>query len=194
MTDWSISLFAGSTADSNKLQIFYALLLAAGIAAFLGQMVVVYRHRMRKQADVSMHHTVLSFVFLALAAVMGVAHFFLPVHWPQAAREGFILLYGWMAFIGFAGFIIVGQTYKILPFLVWFNKYSDKVGQAKVPLLKDMFDERLAKVELGLMLAGVVIAAVALPFANTSLFRLGAIVLTASAAIFVWNVITIFRR
>jgi hypothetical protein len=194
MAAWSFSLFAGYTANSNSLEIFYALPLAAGIVAFLAQMWLVYRHRMRKQADVSMHHTVLSFVFLALATALGVAQFFLPARWPQAAREGFILLYGWLAFVGFAGFIIVGQMYKILPFLVWFNKYSDKAGRAKVPMLKDMFDERSAKIELGLMLAGFLIAAAALPLANTLLFRIGAIVLAASAAIFVWNVITIFRR
>ncbi len=194
MTAWSFNLFAGHTANSNLLEIFYALLLAAGVAAFLWQMWLVYRHRMRKQADVSMNHTILSFIFLGLATALGTAQFFLPARWPQAMREGFILLYGWLAFTGFAGFIIVGQTYKILPFLVWFNKYSDKVGQTQVPMLKDMFDERLAKIEFGLMLAGFLIAAAALPLANLSLFRLGAIVLAASATIFTWNVITIFRR
>ncbi|MDZ7289449.1 MAG: hypothetical protein ONB44_21935 [candidate division KSB1 bacterium] len=193
MTAWSFSLFAGHAANSNRLEIFYALLLATGIAAFLWQMWLVYRHRRRKQADVSMHHTVLSFIFLGLATALGVTQFFLPVRWPQAVREGCILLYGWLAVIGFAGFIIVGQMYKIVPFLVWFNKYSDKVGQATVPMLKEMFDEQLAKIELGLMLAGFLIAAVALPLANTLLFRIGAIVLMASAAIFVWNMITIFK-
>lgn len=194
MTAWSFSLFAGDAANSSRLEIFYALLLAAGIVAFLWQMWLVYRHRMRKQADVSMQHTVLSFIFLGLATALGVAQFFLPARWPQPLREGFTLLYGWLAFIGFAGFIIVGQMYKILPFLVWFNKYSDKVGQAKVPLLKEMFDERLAKIEWVLMLTGFLIAAAALPLANTLLFRIGAMVLAVSAAIFVWNVITIFRR
>lgn len=194
MTAWSFNLFAGHSNASNHLEVFYALLLAAGIATFLGQMWQVFRHRMRKQTDVSMHHTVLSFIFLAFATTLGVAQFFLPARWPQATQDGLVLLYGWLGFIGFAGFIIVGQTYKILPFLVWFNKYSDRVGQTKVPMLKDMFDERLAKIELVLMSTGFLLAAVALPSANTTLFRFGAVVLSVSAAIFVWNVITIFRR
>jgi hypothetical protein len=194
MTTWSFSLFAGDAANANRLEIFYALLLAGGVAAFLGQMWLVYRHRMRKQTDVSMHHTVFSFIFLGLATALGVAQFFWPAGWPQEVHEGFRLLYGWLAFVGFTGFIIVGQTYKILPFLVWFNKYSDKVGQAHVPMLKDMFDERLAKIEFWLMLAGFLIAAVALPTTNTSLFRIGAAVLATSAAVLVWNVTTIFRR
>lgn len=130
-------------------------------------------------------HTVLSFIFLAGAGVLGVAQFFFPTRWSQITREGFPLLYGWLAFAGFAGFIIVGQTYKILPFLVWYNQYSDKVGQTQVPLLKDMFDERLARIELVLMLTGFTIAAIALPLANTSLFRIGAIGLAMSAGIFV---------
>lgn len=194
MTAWSFSLFAGHAGNSNRLELFYAILLASGIVAFLWQMWLVYRHRMRKQADVSMYHTMLSFIFLALATALGVAQFFLPARWPQPIRESFILLYGWLAFIGFTGFIIVGQTYKILSFLVWFNKYSDKVGQTQVPMLKDMFDEHLAKIELILMLSGFLIAAIALPPANALLFRIGAVVLAGSATVFVWNVITIFRR
>lgn len=194
MTAWSCNLFAGHAASAIRLDVFYALLLAAGIAAFLAQMGLVFRRRLRKQTDVSTVHTVLSFIFLGLTTALGVAQFFLPARWPPAVREGFLLLYGWLAFVGFAGFIIVGQMYKILPFLVWFNKYSDKVGQAKVPMLKDMFDERLAKIELGLMLAGFFIAAVALPLANTLVFRSGALVIAASAAIFAWNMVTIFRR
>ncbi len=194
MTSWSFNLFAGHTAYAERLEIFYAMLLAAGITAFLAQMGLVFRRRLRRQTDVSTHHTVLSFIFLGLATALGVAQFFLPARWPPAVREGFLLLYGWLAFVGFAGFIIVGQMYKILPFLVWFNKYSDKVGQASVPMLKDMFDERLAKIELGLTTTGFLIAAAALPLSATALFRLGAIGFAAGAAIFVWNAITIFRR
>jgi hypothetical protein len=48
-----------------------------------------------------------------------------------------------------------------------------------------MFDERLARLELVLMLTGFTIAAIALPLANTSLFRIGAIGLAMSAGIFV---------
>jgi hypothetical protein len=194
LTAWSFSLFLRQTGSSGGLEFFYGVLLAGGIAAFLWQMGLVYQHRMRKQMDVGMQHTVLSFVFLAVAAILGVAQFFFPKVWPPMRREGLTLLYGWLAFVGFAGFIIVGQMYKILPFLVWYNKYSDKVGQAQVPMLKDMFDERLAKIELALMSTGFLIAAVALPLANSLLFRIGAIVLAASAAIFVWNMRTIFRR
>lgn len=178
----------------SGLEIFYASLLALGVLAFLWQMATVFRRRLRKQLDIGLQHTVVSFVFLGAAALLGVAQLFVPDEWSSRLREGLQLLYAWVALIGFVGFIIVGQMYKILPFLVWFNKYSDKVGQTKVPLLKDMFDERLAKAELWLMLAGFFVAASALPLGTAEIFRAGAVLLLASALVFLWNMITIFRR
>lgn len=204
MTAWA---FGGP----RNLEIFYSSLLAAGVLAFLLQMTQVFRHRMRKQFDIGLQHSILSFIFLGIAALLGIAQFFVPTKWSQSLREGLQLLYGWVAFIGFVGFIIVGQMHKILPFLVWYNKYSNIVGTqhaplrilenirtrggaASVPLLKDMFDERLARIELALMLAGFVITAVALPMADIAIFRIGALTLFASALLFLWNMITIFRR
>lgn len=187
MTAWA---FGGP----RGLEIFYGSLLAVGVFAFLWQMTNVFRRRIRKQLDIGLQHSVLSFVFLGMAALLGVAQFFVPEESPANLRAGLQLLYGWIAFIGFVGFIVVGQMYKILPFLVWFNKYSDKVGQIKVPLLKDMFDERLAKAEFWLMLSGFLIACAALPLANPGVFRAGAVLLFASALVFLWNMMTIFRR
>jgi len=185
MTAWALD-------GPHGLEVFYSTLLAAGVFAFLWQMTKVFRNRLRKQADISMLHSLCSLVFLGSAAILGVGLFFMPAEWPQAVREGLVLLYGWIVFIGFAGFIIIGQMYKILPFLVWFNKYSNKAGHEKVPMLKDMFDERLAKIEFALMAAGFLLTSIALPFAHTKLFRAGAILLFASALFFLWNMITIF--
>ncbi len=176
------------------LEIFYSTLLAGGIFTFLFQIALIFRHRLRKQLDIGMLHSHCSFIFLCITTILGVMLFFLPDGWPQSLREGLVLLYGWIAFIGFVGFIIVGQMYKIMPFLVWFNKYSDKVGVENVPMLKDMFDERLAKIEFVLMIAGFSITSISLPLADTQMFRAGALILFISALIFLWNMINIFRR
>ena len=38
---------------------------------------------------------------------------------------------------------MLGYLYKIVPFLVWTHKYSEKVGKEKVPTLKEMMNEKL---------------------------------------------------
>ncbi|MEQ6375467.1 hypothetical protein RZN25_01280 [Bacillaceae bacterium S4-13-56] len=43
-------------------------------------------------------------------------------------------------------FSILGYLYKIVPFLWWTYKYSAKVGKEKVPVLKDMINEKMGVV------------------------------------------------
>jgi hypothetical protein len=69
------------------------------------------------------------------------------------------LIYGYLIIFGYISMLIVGQMYKVMPFLVWYNKYSSKVGIEKVPMLKDMFREKIAATGYYFMvtaLAGVI--------------------------------------
>jgi Ca2+/Na+ antiporter len=43
-------------------------------------------------------------------------------------------------------FSMLGYLYKIVPFLYWTYKYSEKVGKENVPMLKDMMNENLVNV------------------------------------------------
>ncbi len=50
-----------------------------------------------------------------------------------------------LALIGVLTNTIIGAMYHILPFLVWWETYAGKVGLEKVPLLKELFNERFAR-------------------------------------------------
>ncbi|TRM11901.1 hypothetical protein FH966_09500 [Lentibacillus cibarius] len=56
-----------------------------------------------------------------------------------------ITVWGWLIFLyvmGWIVFSILGYLYKIVPFLWWTYKYANKIGQEKVPTLKEMIDEK----------------------------------------------------
>ena len=40
------------------------------------------------------------------------------------------------------------MLYKIVPFLIWFHRFSTLVGKVKVPLLKDVLPEKRTKSQL----------------------------------------------
>ena len=40
------------------------------------------------------------------------------------------------------------MLYKIVPFLIWFHRFSTLVGKVKVPLVKDVLPEKLTKSQL----------------------------------------------
>jgi hypothetical protein len=46
------------------------------------------------------------------------------------------------------GFVVVGTLYHVVPFLVWVEAYSDRLGLADVPSVDDLYDDRLARADL----------------------------------------------
>lgn len=91
-------------------------------------------------------------------------------------------------------FSILGYLYKIIPFLWWTHKYSEKVGKEEVPMLKVMLNEKLGKVLYWLFSINVVgiITSVALQNGIMLFIFFGLQALTAT--IYALSIITIFLK
>jgi hypothetical protein len=53
------------------------------------------------------------------------------------------------------GFVLLGTLYHVVPFLVWVERYADRLGLERVPMVDDLYDDRLARGGLCLALAGL---------------------------------------
>lgn len=130
-------------------------LIAAGIFFFLIQMYIILKKRLRKKADVSIKFSKFAYTLLGITTLFG-----LLITFTNISNEmNVTLIYGYLIIFGYISMLIVGQMYKVMPFLVWYNKYSSKVGIEKVPMLKDMFREKIAATGYYFMvtaLAGVI--------------------------------------
>ncbi|WP_226011205.1 hypothetical protein [Halomicrobium salinisoli] len=99
---------------------------------------------------------------------------------------------------GLVGFVVAGTLYHVVPFLVWVREYSDLLGLEDVPLIDDLYDGRLARVELALVLGGGALLAVdrstavaaSLPWAG----RAGGALLAAGALLFATNLALVVVR
>ncbi len=60
----------------------------------------------------------------------------------------FPLLLGWTLLFGWAGTILHGMLTRIVPFILWFHRFSNMVGRPGVPTLRDIYPERDARVGL----------------------------------------------
>lgn len=74
------------------------------------------------------------------------------------------LLFAWLAIWGWAGMIVHGMLSRIVPFLVWFHRFSSLVGRQPVPPMRQLWPERRIRVGLGLHV-GTLIAGVLSPVA-----------------------------
>lgn len=172
---------------------FYSsVLILAGLIMFSYQVVLIMKGRMRKALDVGLRHALFSYVYIPVAAVLGVV--ISLSNMDDEMRERIILIYGFTVLFGCITLLIIGMMYKIVPFLVWFHKYSDKVGKEKVPLLKDMFSERLGNIQFWLLNTGVPGVMVGLYLGNQMIIGIGLSVTFISSLLFGYNMLTVFTR
>jgi hypothetical protein len=127
-----------------------AALLLAGVLAF----VVVLGRRLR---DARAERTPMLVRYALLApAMLGWAVVALPA-WlrdPLAADVTFGAPGTGHLLAMVLVFVLVGTLYHVVPFLVWVHRYSDRLGFEAVPMIDDLYDDRLATVDLVLVAGG----------------------------------------
>jgi len=91
-------------------------------------------------------------------------------------------------------FVLVGTLYHVVPFLVWVHRYSDRLGLEAVPMIDDLYDDRLATIDLGFVTGGGVLL-VAGELAGHALVRTaGGVVLAVGFTVFAANMMLVVWR
>lgn len=125
--DWSPLIWGGCA----------LLILAAGL--FVVDFWRMLRARQRKRLEVTQYHSIAAALYFLFVIVGGVTLLLMGLGSPAI----FTAL-GMAALIGWLGQSTVGYLYKIVPFLVWSERYGPLVGKQKVPLMRDLVHERWA--------------------------------------------------
>ncbi|MFB6163518.1 MAG: hypothetical protein ABEJ86_08815 [Halococcoides sp.] len=60
-----------------------------------------------------------------------------------------------LLFVGVFMMTIIGTFYHVVPFIIWYHRYSDRLGYESVPMVDDLYDDRLATVEFWLLVVGL---------------------------------------
>lgn len=145
-------LFEMHYTGKNFLFLISSLLILMGIFFFLYQVYIIFKGRIRKKLDAALKYTASAFIFFGVSALFSIVFFLID----YTTVPNLTLAYGYLIFFGFISMLIIGQMYKILPFLTWYHKYSSKAGIEKVPMLREMYDEKLSYISLYLMIAAVI--------------------------------------
>jgi hypothetical protein len=163
-----------------------AALPAAAVALFLRDQWLFFRSRRRPWLDPGLRLSATAFVYLGLVAGAG---------WLATARglpggaETVVLL----ALTGWLGCLLAGQTYKIVPFLVWYGRYASRAGRARVPLLREMYEERLAGVAASVLPAAGLLLACGAALGSAVLERTGALAWLIGYGILAVNLVQVLR-
>ncbi|MFA7083234.1 MAG: hypothetical protein WC141_01745 [Arcobacteraceae bacterium] len=166
----TISIIVVVIASFLRLSFFeyfgYFLSIAA-YALYIYQIAIIYKNRARKENDIWVKSMIFSFITLIISILFCMAYFVKP-------NINYLLVSGFLFFVGFLGFIITAHLYKIVPFLVWFHRFSSLVGKQKVPMLADMVPKKSAHYQFVFTSVGTIIGTLALVFGQDVLFKIGA--------------------
>jgi len=154
----------------------YAIVYGA-IALFLYQLYTMVQSRKRITHDIWALHMYVAFIsFIVACCILAVSIF--------SDNILFLKLGIWLLFVGFFGFIILGNLYKIIPFLLWFHIYAPLIEEKPVPMLHELVPKKLSFLQFGYSFLGILSTSVALMLHNETLFYGGVSFLVAGGGIF----------
>ncbi len=139
---------------------------------------IIYKTRPRKENDVYAISMMFSYSSMLVALVLAIIYFIMQ-------KEELLLASAWVFFFGFFGFLITGHIYKIIPFLVWFERFSPLVGKQKIPMLADMVPYKSSQAQFIFSAVGVILVTIAILTKSNILLHSGASFLFFGALAFV---------
>ncbi|WP_435101391.1 hypothetical protein [Halarchaeum sp. P4] len=178
-------LAAGRLLGHALLARLGGVLVLAGVLA-----VAVVMARRLRAASVEWGPMLRRYAVVPLAAVLWVA-WTLP-HWladPLAYDAAFGAPGAFSILVlGVVGFVVTGTLYHVVPFIVWVNRYSDRLGFEEVPMIDDLYVDALAWADLALFGGGTALLvagdAITLPRPVTTL---GSVAVAFGLALFTLN-------
>lgn len=161
--------------------LIYAALVFAGVICWMRYLFAAYKGRIRKRTDIMMRHTFLSFLCLLIGFLL------IPVVWYKTGNQ-WAMLYGTFIFLGWITGIIFGKSFKTLPFIVWNDHYKHLSGKVKVPLPKQLYDERMVVWQFWFFVVALLALATGILFANVMMIRFALLIWLIVALLYNVNV------
>jgi hypothetical protein len=174
----------------NMKTYFAVGIVLAGIASWLIFVFYCFRSRLRKVIDLPVRHTLLSFSLLLIALL--VIPFIISRQLeadPEAIQ--YSTLYGTLIFMGWISSLILGQTFKTLPFIVWIKHYQHLAGKGAIPMPADLVNSKILKMQFSIFLVFIGVFYTGLFYQSNLLINIGLLCFLLVALLYLANVMII---
>lgn len=170
------------------ISLFPVALIGAAVILFGRFIYKAYQKRIRKKVDEQVQTSMLSVALIGvpLVIIIGVILVF-----SAFGHQQFVTLYGFTIFFGWITAIIIGMTFKTLPFIVWNKVYHDIAGLGKTPNPKELFKNNIFIANVISYLSGFVILSFGIFNTSVIVLNIGAGLLLLNALLYNINVFTI---
>ena len=171
----------------SMLDYIISMLIIGGIFFFISFIYDSYKKRLRKKLDVGMQYSMLAIAAIFMPFVL-IGFIVLNTFVEVEFLYRIITFYGFSIIFGLITTLILGQTYKTLPFIVWLNKYQKLVGKMKTPLPRELYSEKIATVQFILYFVFIGSFVVGFLFNQLLFIKIGSYTLLAVALLYNVNI------
>lgn len=179
---------------STERALVYFFIAVTGVFIFISFLWGAYKNRARKYLDAGMKHSMLAFLLTGIPIVAGlIIHSSVLDNHPVAIP--ITIVYVVAILLGFVSFLVMGQTFKTLPFIVWLHRYKSFSGKVKTPLPRDLFSEKVLKWQFILFVIAYPVLQTGIILQLKLLIKLGCLLFIVTSALYLYNVVRIlFHR
>ena len=142
---------------SKEVLLVFGSLFALSFYALAANLLFTLASKPESEAELDI--SVKFFVVALLLGLLGITLGPLNLFFDFGFQHSHLLLAGWIAVT------IIGAEYHIIPMITWMEKYADRLGVEEVPMIADLFSQKIGKLVLILSTIGVL----ALVFPQTSI-------------------------
>jgi len=174
-----IVAFTGSEIDGlvSTGQLTAIAALPAALAAWLLHPALILHklsQRQRRRSDASL-------LFWQAGLSIGLLLIPVAIAAVLSSDPRWQVLFGWLIIWGWAATIMHGMLSRIVPFLVWFHRYSARVGLEIVPSMRSLLPQQRIKIGFKLHLGSVLLGVLAIYLQVDWLAQLTGLLLAATA-------------
>lgn len=187
---YGISLIALPAAFLFELGTLFTLIAggpgAVSLIAFSFMLFGLIGKRKRKISDTTLRAWKTALVLLPLSLLA-----FISI--PIVEHEMILFVFGILFILGFGLTVTTGMLYKILPFLIWFHRFSLLIGKVKVPLMRDISSDKLAARQVNVFHASLAILLAGIIGDVGIIIRFGGLAFAASSFMLLLNLLKMVR-
>jgi hypothetical protein len=183
-----IFLLEGFMNNTYTGKLIPVAIIVAGVLSYGIYVRQCYKHAIKKHLDAGMKQT---FIALGLLSVPFVLLLINLVVEDEVAPK-LIVAYGFAFFAGFISVIIMGQTFKTLPFIVWMHLV--KRNELPEMLPKDLYHEHWVKWQMYIYLSGYTSFLSGIVLVETNAIYAGASCMVIAASWYCFHVLLIMNK
>lgn len=166
-----ISMLIFSFLNINIFETISYILCIISLLLYFVQIFVIYKKRVRIEVDIYFKSMVFSYFSLIVSLIFLITYLFYE-------NDNLLISASWLIFVGFIGFLIAGHLYKIVPFLVWYERFSMFVGKKQVPMLNDLIPKKSSNFQFIMSSIGIIIVTIGLLTNISEIYKSGLCFLT----------------